>query len=121
MSGRSLACGRRSAARGVGNVVGEPIVYPEQKPAKISASVVTLAPGQGTGWHTHGVPVFGYVLEGELEVNYGDKGIRVYKRGDALLEAISVAHNGRNAGSDAVRILAVFAGADGTPDTSKGR
>lgn len=98
-------------------VVGERINYPTGTPAKVTAVVVTLAPGQETGWHTHGVPTFGYLLEGELEVDYGAHGIRRYRGGDALLEAISVPHNGRNTGTGPVRILAVFMGAEGLKTT----
>jgi quercetin dioxygenase-like cupin family protein len=94
-------------------VVGERIVYPAAAPAKVTAAVVTLAPGQETGRHTHGMPTFGYVIEGELEVDYGDKGTRLYRAGDAVLEAIGVPHNGRNRGAGPMRILAVFMGAHG--------
>ncbi len=94
-------------------IVGERIVYPTGAPAKVTAAVVTLAPGQETGWHTHGMPTFGYVIEGELEVDYGEKGMRVYRAGDAVLEAIAIPHNGRNPGTVPMRILAVFVGADG--------
>lgn len=94
-------------------IVGERIVYPTGAPAKITAAVVTLAPGQETGWHTHGMPTFGYVIEGELEVDYGEKGMRVYRAGDAVLEATAIPHNGRNPGTVPMRILAVFVGADG--------
>jgi quercetin dioxygenase-like cupin family protein len=93
-------------------VVGEPVVYP-QGTAQVTAAVVTLAPGQETGWHTHGMPVVGYVIEGELEVDYGEKGVRLYRSGEAVMEAIGVAHNGRNVGSAPMRILAVFIGAEG--------
>jgi quercetin dioxygenase-like cupin family protein len=98
-------------------VVGEPVVYPTGAAAEITAAVVTLAPGQETGWHTHGMPVVGYVIEGELEVDYGEKGVRVYRAGDAVVEAISVAHNGRNKGNVPMRILAVFVGAEGLKTT----
>jgi quercetin dioxygenase-like cupin family protein len=98
-------------------IVGERIVYPTSAPAKVTAAVVTLLPGQETGWHTHGVPVFGYVIEGELEVDYGDKGVHVYRGGEAVLEAISAPHNGRNIGTGPMRILAVFMGADGLKTT----
>jgi quercetin dioxygenase-like cupin family protein len=98
-------------------VVGERIAYPAGAPAKVTAAVVTLAPGQETGWHTHGMPVLGYVLEGELEVDYGEKGVRVYRAGEAVLEAIGVAHNGRNTGVAPMRVLAVFMGADGLKPT----
>ncbi len=55
------------------------------------------------------------ILEGELTVDYGDKGVHVYRAGDALLEAIAVAHDGRNTGTVPMRILAVFMGAEGLP------
>jgi quercetin dioxygenase-like cupin family protein len=57
-------------------VTGEPIRYPSGA-AKITAEEITLQPGQQTGWHTHPVPLFGYILEGELTVDYGAKGKRI--------------------------------------------
>jgi quercetin dioxygenase-like cupin family protein len=98
-------------------IVGEEIVYPTMAPAKITAAVVSLAPGQETGWHTHGVPAFGYILEGEITVDYGDRGVRVFRAGDAVLEAIDVPHAGRNSGNGIVRIVAVFMGAQGIATT----
>jgi quercetin dioxygenase-like cupin family protein len=98
-------------------VIGEPIIYPVGK-GKVTAAVVTLAPGQETGWHTHAGPVVGYVLEGTLDVDYGDKGVRIYRTGEAMLEAIGFAHNGRNNGNDRMRILAVFIGAEGLPPST---
>src|SRR6266851_8056507 len=95
-------------------VVGEPIQYPSGAPALITAVEIMLQPGQQTGWHTHPVPLFGYILEGELTVDYGAKGERIYRKGDALAEAMNEAHNGRNAGQDPVKILAVFIGMEGT-------
>lgn len=102
-------------------VVGEAITYPTGAPAKVTAQVMTLAPGQETGWHTHGVPVLGYVLEGELEVDYGPKGVKAFHAGDAVLEAISTPHNGRNVGSAPLKILAVFMGAEGLQNTAPAR
>ena len=94
-------------------VVGEPIEYPSGAPALITAMEIVLEPGQQTGWHTHPVPLVGYILEGELTVDYGPKGLRVYRKGDALAEAMNQAHNGRNTGPSPVRILAVFLGMEG--------
>ena len=98
-------------------IAGETIVYPADQPAMVTAAVVTLAPGQQTGWHIHGVPVFGYILDGELTVDYGDLGTRVYRQGDGFLEAISFRHNGRNAGEVPVRVLAVFIGGEASRNT----
>lgn len=94
-------------------IVGELLKYPSGGPALITAVEITFEPGQQTGWHTHPVPLFGYMLEGELTVDYGEKGQRIYRKGDALLEAMSTAHNGRNMGQSTAKILAVFIGREG--------
>jgi quercetin dioxygenase-like cupin family protein len=101
-------------------VLGQRFAYPAGAPAKVTAAIVAMQPGAETGWHRHDVPLFGYMLEGELTVDYGPKGTRVYRRGDALMEAVDVLHNGRNTGAGVARILAVFMGADGVPDTVMG-
>jgi quercetin dioxygenase-like cupin family protein len=95
-------------------VTGQPIHYP-QGAAHVTAVEIMLAPGEETGWHTHPVPMFGYILAGELTVDYGPLGKRVYRTGDALVEAIGEAHNGRNTGEAPTRILAIVAGVKGTP------
>lgn len=94
-------------------IVGEPILYPQEAPARITAAVVEFAPGASTGWHMHDVPTFGYMLEGELTVDYGAHGKRIYRAGDALVEAMSIAHTGHNSGQQPAKILAVFVGAEG--------
>src|ERR1700738_2818454 len=94
-------------------IIGEPIRYPAGSPALISAVDITLRPKHQTGWHTHPVPLFGYILEGELTVDYGSKGQRIYRQGDALAEAMKQAHNGRNRGPNPVKILAIFLGMTG--------
>jgi len=98
-------------------ILSQPIAYPTQSPAKIVSAIVTMLPGEETGWHQHDVPMFGYILEGEVTVTYAGKGTNVYRQGDALMEAIDIPHNGRNTGKIPARILAVFMGADGVPDT----
>jgi quercetin dioxygenase-like cupin family protein len=55
--------------------------------------------------------MFAYLLEGELTVDHGSDGKRVYAAGDALMEAMSVDHAGRNTGAGLMRILIVYMGA----------
>jgi quercetin dioxygenase-like cupin family protein len=95
------------------NVVGETIRYPTSGAAHVTAAIVTLAPGARTVVHKHGVPLFAYILEGELTVDYGAHGTRTYAKGQAFMEAMAVAHFGVNNGTQPVRILAVYMGADG--------
>jgi quercetin dioxygenase-like cupin family protein len=95
-------------------IVGEAIAYPPGTP-KVTAAIVTVPPGKETGWHTHQVPLFAEILEGELTVDYGSKGVKVYKPGDSLLEAMNWPHNGMNKGAVPVKLLAVYMGAEGVP------
>lgn len=98
-------------------IIGQPIAYPAGT-AKVTAAIVTIPPGGQTGWHLHAVPLFGYMLAGELTVDYGSKGTHVYKVGDALMEAMDWPHNGMNLGGVPVRILAVYMGAEGVADAT---
>jgi quercetin dioxygenase-like cupin family protein len=97
-------------------VLGQEFFYPEGR-ARITAAVVTVPPGALLAPHLHPVPLFAYVLQGELIVDYGSQGERVYRKGDALVEAYDWPHQGRNGGRGIVRILVVYAGAEGVPDT----
>lgn len=94
-------------------VIGQTIKYPGPPPAEITSVIVTLRPGESTGWHEHQVPSYGYILEGEVTIDYRSKGTRTYKAGDAFLEVIDWRHNARCTSDVPVRILAVFMGAQG--------
>ena len=98
-------------------VIGDPIAYPAGTP-KVTAAIVTIPPGKETGWHTHQVPLFAEILEGELTVDYGSKGIKVLKAGDSVLEAMNWPHNGMNKGTAPVKLLAVYMGAEGIPNAT---
>jgi quercetin dioxygenase-like cupin family protein len=93
------------------SVVGEPIRYPRAGAAHVTAAIVTLAPGERTIMHRHGVPLFAHILEGELTVDYGKHGKRLYRAGDAFMEAMNAPHYGYNEGGKPVRLLAVYIGA----------
>lgn len=97
-------------------VIGQDIAYPEGVP-KITGAIVTMQSGETTGWHKHNAPLFAWVMEGEVTVDYGEAGKRNYTKGDAFIEAFESNHNDMNTGDGITRILAVFAGADGIPNT----
>lgn len=96
-------------------IVGEPIVYPTGAPAKITTGIVQMMPGDESGWHTHGVPLTGLILEGELTIDYGDKGKKTLQQGESIAEAISVPHNSKNTGSVPMKLFVVYIGAEGLP------
>ena len=95
------------------SVVGETIRYPGGTLAAITSAVVTILPGEETVWHKHGVPLYAYILAGELTVDYGDKGTRTFTAGTDFMEAMDHWHRGANLGTAPVRILAVYLGAEG--------
>ncbi|HWM83641.1 MAG TPA: cupin domain-containing protein [Pseudolabrys sp.] len=97
-------------------IVGETIAYPRTGPAHITAAIVTLAPGGRTVLHKHGAPLFAYILEGELTVDYGRHGKRTFRTGDTLMEAMAVPHFGVNTGTAPMRLIGVYMGAKGTRD-----
>lgn len=101
-------------------VLGQPVVYPEG-PAEITSAIVTMQPGSSTGLHVHGAPLFAYVLEGALTVDYGDGVRRTYRQGDALMEAFGTPHDGAAHEGGVTRILVVFMGAEGVANTAMSR
>lgn len=98
-------------------IAGETLHYPMSGPALVTAAIVSIPPGGKTSVHKHGVPMFAYILEGELTVDYGDRGKRTYRQGDAIMEAMDVAHFGADAGQKPVRILVVYLGTEGAENT----
>lgn len=97
---------------------GQPLVYPEGQ-AEITGMIIEIAPGAETGWHSHPVPSFGILLEGELEVTLADGQKKLIKTGDAVAEVVNTIHNGRNVGEGVVKILVFYAGATDKPITIK--
>lgn len=102
-------------------IIGQEIAYPAGAP-HVSGSIVTIAPGAQTGWHSHSVPLFVYVLEGTVTIDYGSKGIRAAGPGSSFIEAMNWPHNATNHGDMPVRILAVYIGEEGVAnaDTAAG-
>ena len=100
------------------DVLGAPIQWPAGE-ARMTSAIVTMRPGQATGLHRHLAPMFALVLEGEITVTYQDPAgtVRTYRAGEALVEAHEVPHAGVNTGAVPVRILVVFAGAEGVETT----
>lgn len=98
-------------------VMGESLVQADGSPLHVTSTIVTIDPGEKTGWHKHGVPLYIYVLSGEVTVDYGDRGTRAVGPGGSFMEAMDVWHRGTNQGAEPVRILAVYFGSDQAPNT----
>lgn len=95
-------------------VAKEEIQYPVGE-AAVNSVIVHIPPGTSTGWHHHGIPNFAYVLSGKVEVEYADHTRRIYKQGDAFMEAIHMKHIGANTTDEPTEILVVNMGVTGQP------
>ncbi|HXV31970.1 MAG TPA: cupin domain-containing protein [Sinorhizobium sp.] len=95
----------------------DPIVYPTGKPEVISV-IGTLAKGGRTALHEHPVPVYVYILEGEVELKTEGKEPQRYKAGEAFIETQNHKHQAFNVADTPSKILAVFIGEQGTPTTA---
>lgn len=98
---------------------GQKIVYPVTDKAEVTAMTVSLPPGAETGWHSHPIPVYAYVVEGRLDVELEGGQVITYRSGDAIIEVVNTLHNGRNQGSEDVRLVVFYTGAEGTPNVVK--
>lgn len=92
---------------------GIPFAYPLGKPL-ITARITEFEPGAATPRHRHVVPLFAYILEGELTIYSEDGTVHHVKAGDAFMEG-SDWHYGRNEGGAKVKLLAVYVGEEGAP------
>lgn len=97
---------------------GKPIVYPTGQ-AEITGLLIEVAPGKETGWHEHPVPSFAWIISGTLEITRQDGQVKRLQAGDALAEVIDTLHNGRNVGTDPVKLVVFYTGAVGKALTIK--
>ncbi len=99
------------------NSIGQPIAYPRDGTPEISALLFEMAPGEETGWHSHPVPLIGYIMSGALTVYQitGEK--RVVPAGQNSLESVGVVHNGVNEGSIPCKMIVYVLGLKGVPFT----
>ncbi len=96
-------------------IAGEALEYLGTPRPEISSFVMRIAPGAKSSWMTHPVPVYVYVLEGTLTVEFADGTHREFSAGQAFLQTRTKWHNGANHGKGPMRFLAVFAGAKDVP------
>ena len=68
---------------------GDTLQFPSGGKPEIVSVIGTLQAGGRTARHQHPIPVYVYVLEGELQVQTDGKEPRMYKTGDAFLESVN--------------------------------
>ena len=93
-----------------------PITYPQGTPEVISV-IGTLEQGGRTALHEHPVPVYVYILEGEIELKSEGGDPHRYKAGEAFMEAQNRKHQAFNVADTPTRLLVVFMAEEGQPTT----
>lgn len=92
---------------------GVALAYPQGTP-QFTSRITVFAPGSETPVHRHPVPLYAYILEGELTLVAEGQPVRRFKAGEGFMET-SQWHVGRNEGDIPVRLLSVYAGAAELP------
>jgi quercetin dioxygenase-like cupin family protein len=91
---------------------GQPIAYLKMDNPEVTVMTVELPPGAQTGWHTHPVPVYAYVLSGSLTVEMEGKKTSTFQAGDAIIEVVDTRHCGKNTGDAPVKLVVFYTGAE---------
>ena len=97
------------------DAAGQPLLYPANAPAEVTAVIVEIAPGRETGWHHHPVPCLAYILEGELAVELETGEVKSLKAGQAFCETVNISHNGMNHGEKPARLVFFALSTEGQP------
>lgn len=97
--------------------LGQEFKYPTGQPL-IKAFLIDIPVGKQTELHKHYVPLYIYVVSGDLEVDYGSKGKKIYKPGTSFVEAMDWCHLGKVSGKTPVKVIGVYLG-ETNPDQIK--
>jgi len=97
------------------NDAGQSIQYPRVRTPEVTMLRVKIPPGKTTGWHTHPVPGFAYILSGRLTLVMRDGRQSTFRAGQGFAESVDLLHNGKNLGTEPVDLVVVFLGQKGHP------
>lgn len=98
------------------NYAGQPLAYPDSGKAEVTALVVHLPPGSSTGWHKHPVPVYAWMIEGELTVRTENGIEKRFVKGEPIIEVMNLLHNGTNTGTKTASLVVFYTGVEGVPN-----
>ena len=98
---------------------GEPIDYQDTDHPRVTVMTVDIAPGAKTGWHSHPMPVYAYVMSGRLTVQIEGGKTTEFKKGEAIIEVVNLRHNGINQGKIPVKLVVFYLGGKDVPNVIK--
>lgn len=80
---------------------------------------VEIVPGGSAGRHTHPGDEITYVLEGEVELLIDGQPARKFKAGDGFVVSGGLKHDARNAGTQTLKLAAIFVVEKGQPTATQ--
>lgn len=98
------------------NYAGQPLSYPQSGKPEVTALVVHLPSGSSTGWHKHPVPVYAYMLEGEITIRTENGVEKRFVKGEPIVEVMNLLHNGTNTGKRMTSLMVFYTGVEGVPN-----
>lgn len=98
---------------------GQKLTYAKAEKPEVTVALVEIPPGGDTGWHSHPIPVYAYILSGSMAVEVEGGGQYNFKEGEAILEVIDTPHIGRNMGKAPVKLVVFYTGMEGETNTVK--
>lgn len=101
------------------DAAGQPLIYPKTEQPQVTAVRVEIPPGAQTGWHKHPYPCFAYILSGALTVEMEGGKVHELTAGQAMAESVNVMHNGKNTGSEPVKLVMFVMGEREKPFTER--
>ncbi len=98
---------------------GQKLEYLKTENAEVTVMTVEIAPGRETGWHLHSVPVYAYVIAGNLTVKMEGGKQYEFNEGQPVIEVMNTPHNGINFGNVPVKLIVFYTGEQGMPIVKK--
>lgn len=98
---------------------GQKLAYAKDEKPEVTVALVEIPPGGDTGWHSHPIPVYAYVLSGTITVELEGGGQYDFKEGEAILEVINTPHIEMSKGKAPVKLVVFYTGVEGGQNTVK--
>ena len=98
---------------------GQKLDYLKTDSPEVTVLMVEIPAGGETGWHSHSVPVYAYMLSGAITVELENNEKYDFREGDAIIEVVNTTHNGKNMGTIPAKLVVFYTGEQGKPNTVK--
>jgi len=98
------------------NYAGVPLEYPRNGTPEVTALIVHLPPGSSTGWHKHPVPVYAWMIDGELTIRTENGIEKRFMKGEPIIEVMNMLHHGTNTGKKTASLVVFYTGLKDVPN-----